>query len=256
MIVTDENYSYLTTLTLDNAFQSGFCIEIERTLTGIADELTNVNILVSSEWRTPNANAKTSYYNVPWIGGLSKQKATIYPILAFDIGDVPCADVQGFLYSEMSISVNLGELNLFTGVANGAFRDRTEKETAKGYGVNVISQICTGSDVYAVWLNRGGVFYCCPLKLKSQANTLNDDGFYKNGDEFLAKQQNRSSIVKTYETPPIVNEWKEALRELGAAPFVQIYEDIDGRPEKISVSGYTEGNTQATFTATYFNKIY
>lgn len=256
MIVTDNNYSYETTLTKNNAFEAGFAIKIERTLTGVADELTNVNVLVSSTWRTPNANASTAYYNVPWIGGSAKQTALIYPNLAFDIGDLPMSDVQGFLYREISIIVNVGALNLFTGTAYGAFRDLTDEESNRGYGVNVISQVCTGNDAYLVWTSRGGVFYISPLKLKSQTNNLVDDGYYKNSSEFLAKIQSRSSLTKVYETPPIVNYWKDALNELGASPYMCLYDDIDGRPEKVSVSGFTPDSTQATITATFFNKIY
>lgn len=256
MAVTDDNYSYETTLTKTNAFAPGFAIEIERTLIGIADELTSVNVLVMTQWRTPNANVNISYYNVPWIGGLAKQKAVVTPNIAFDIGDVAFADVSGFLYSEIIVSVIVGTLTLFNGTANAAFRDRTPEETAHGYGVNVISRTCTGYPAYAVWQNRGGVFFVCPLKLRNQANTLNDDGYFQNGNNQLPAVQSRSSIVKTYETPPIHDRWQNALQELGSTPYVKIYDDPDGAPESVKVSSYTIHNTQATFTATFFNKIY
>lgn len=256
MAVTDDNYSYETTLTTLNVFDPSFAIEVERTLIGVADELTSVNLLVMTQWRTPNANVNISYYNVPWIGGLARQKATITPNLAFDIGDIAFADVSGFLYSEMTISVILGTLTLFNATANAAFRDRTDEETARGYGVNVISRICTGYPAYAVWQNRGGVFFVCPLKLKNQTNTLTDDGYFQNGNNHLPAIQSRSSIVKTYDTPPINDAWEDALRELGSTPFVKIYDDPDGAPESVKVSSYTIHGRQATFTATFFNKIY
>ena len=256
MPVTDDNYSYETTLTDTNAFAPGFAIEIERTLTGVADELPSVNVLIMTQWRTPSANVLIQYYNVPWIGGLSKQKATITPNLATDIGIIPFANVSGFLYSELTIAVMLGSLTLFNGSANASFRARTTKEQNRGYGVNKISTTCTSYPAYICFANRGGVFYLCPLKLKSVANSLTENGYVKTAASDLPIINNRSSSAKTYVTPPITDEWKDALKELGSTPFMTIYDDPDGTPETIKVSAYNDGDSQATITATFFNKIY